>query len=60
MPPQKEGPGPLGVVDIHLRDTPRYELVEYGVSECDRDASPKRRPWPTGGCRYPFKRHTTI
>ena len=24
--------------------------TECGVSECDREASIKRRPWPTGGC----------
>jgi hypothetical protein len=25
--------------------------TECGVSECDREASIMRRPWPTGGCR---------
>jgi hypothetical protein len=24
--------------------------AECGVSECDREASIKRRPWPKGGC----------
>jgi len=24
--------------------------TECGVSECDREASIVRRPWPTGGC----------
>jgi hypothetical protein len=24
--------------------------TQCGVSECDRDASIMRRPWPTGGC----------
>ena len=24
--------------------------TEYGVSGCDREASIKRRPWPTSGC----------
>ena len=24
---------------------------ECGVSECDREASIMRKPWPTGGCR---------
>jgi len=24
--------------------------IECGVSECDREASTMRRPWPTGGC----------
>ena len=26
-------------------------LTECGVSECDREASIMRRPWPTRGCR---------
>jgi hypothetical protein len=25
--------------------------TEYGVSECDREASIMGRPWPTRGCR---------
>ena len=25
--------------------------TDCGVSECDREASTMRRPWPTGGCR---------
>jgi hypothetical protein len=26
------------------------EYTESGVSECDREASIMRRPWPTRGC----------
>ena len=25
--------------------------TEFGVSECDREDSTMRRPWPTRGCR---------
>jgi hypothetical protein len=28
----------------------RRSPAECGVSECDRDASVMRRPWPTRGC----------
>jgi hypothetical protein len=29
---------------------PKRSPAECGVSECDREASIMRRPWPTGGC----------
>ena len=31
--------------------------TDCGVSDCDREASIKRRPWPTGGC-CPYKNIT--
>jgi hypothetical protein len=30
--------------------------TECGVSECDREASTMRRPWPTRGCRATKKK----
>ena len=32
--------------------------TECGVSECDREASIVRRPWPTGGCCARGERET--
>jgi hypothetical protein len=34
----------VGLMIVHR------SLTECGVSECDREASILRRPWPTGGC----------
>jgi hypothetical protein len=34
--------------------------TQCGVSECDREASIMRRPWPTGGCRATKKRPLSI
>ena len=30
--------------------------TDCGVSECDREASKMRKPWPTGGCRAMTKK----
>ena len=35
-------------------------LTECGVTECDREASVMRRPWPTGGCSVMGKKWLNI
>jgi hypothetical protein len=39
-------------VDVSASDRPIVQgsSMECGVSECDREASIMRRPWPTTGC----------
>jgi hypothetical protein len=34
--------------------------TECGGSECDREGSRVRRPWPAGGCRYMRKKYIYI
>jgi hypothetical protein len=34
--------------------------TECGVSECDREASTMRKPWPTRGCHATEKIHVVI
>jgi hypothetical protein len=36
-------------VGLITRPEESYEMC--GVSECDREASTMRKPWPTTGCR---------
>jgi hypothetical protein len=37
------------LVDIRIKSDIR-KCIEFGVPECDREASKTRRPWPTKGC----------
>jgi hypothetical protein len=39
-----------GGFGIGLIARPEKSYRMYGVSECDREASIMRRPWPTRGC----------
>jgi hypothetical protein len=41
-------------IELITRPEESYRL--WCVSECDREASIMRRPWPTGGCQ-PWKRN---
>ena len=36
-------------VSVTSRSLVQRSPTQYGVSECDREASIMRRPWPTGG-----------
>ena len=36
---------------VGLITLPEESYTECGVSECVREYSTMRRPWPTGGCR---------
>ena len=38
----------------------RQTVIECGVSECDREASIIRWPWPTWGCRVMWRKKYTI
>ena len=42
------------------RSLVRRSPTKCGVSECDREASIMRRPWPTGGCCAMGKIETKI
>ena len=58
------GSNPAGNVDVCLLNVVCYQVevsatvrllvqrspTKFGVSECDREASTVRRPWPTGSC----------
>ena len=37
-------------VSDSVRSLVQKSPTEFGVSECDREASKMRRPWPTRGC----------
>jgi hypothetical protein len=43
-------------VSVSGRSLVQRSPTECGVSECDREASMMRRPWPTGGCCAKKKR----
>ena len=36
---------------VGLITRPEEPYTECGVTECDREASTMRMPWPIGGCR---------
>jgi len=42
------------------RSLVQWSHTECGVSECDREASILRRPWPTGGCYAMVKRNVIV
>jgi hypothetical protein len=39
-----------GRLCVGLFACPEESYLLWSVSECDREASARRRPWPTGGC----------
>ena len=47
-------------VSATCRSLVQRSPTDCGVSECNREASIMRRPWPTGGCCAMVKTGTSI